>query len=305
MRARNIYGDSIRQREHAKLFDELQQLVFMNGGRRQVLERIEDHPGKAISDSVLKIIAKMDILDADFRDLKASVERFWDSAFASGTKHTTYCYLQREVWRASFHIAASTQSVSETIKSTMRKYSRRRNAPGGKIYEYWANGFDTKWASLQDLPIYRFNYLLRGSLYHAQLSNADWVGYRCFVTQTRKERFLLSREMLIKLAKRDPEAIRYIKAHSITVRGHRPKNDDETAGLDLVGHYQRYRAVLRKLSKWTICELEDPEFGKQAGVACHALEEYRDLECASLGVSRRWKRCRHCGSWFDMKEPSS
>ena len=259
---------------------------------------IETHQGRGLANSILDIITKMDILDEDFRDLRSAVELFWDGAFVSGSSHSSYCNLQREVWRASFHVSASAQSVSETVKSTMRKYSSRRKSLGRKIHEYQIRRFATKWDEFKESPIYKFNECLRGSFYHVRLTHADWVGYRDFVTQKSKERFLLPQEPLFRLADREPKALQYIRSRSINVRGHRHRKGDEVYGLDLVAHYQRYRAVLRKICHWTISQLEDPEFGKHEGFPSHALEEYLDFERASMGVSKRWRRCRHCGTWF-------
>jgi hypothetical protein len=297
MRARRIYDDPQRQREHCKRFADVQKLVFGPGGRRAALKTVADHPGRAVADAILDVTSKMDVLDEDFRSLRSAVDEFWEGAFAPRSTHASYCRLQMEVWRAAFHIAASAQSVSETVKATMRKYSRPRKAAGRATYLYWVCGFDARWDALEMSPIYKFNHCLRGALYHVRLSNPDWIGYKDLAAGRQKERFLLSQEELLRLAERDPKARAYIRAHAINVRGSRSREGQETFGVDLVAHYQRYRAVLRKLCRWIVSQLEDPRFGTQQGRPPHALDEYLDLERACQGVSRRWKRCRHCGRW--------
>jgi hypothetical protein len=114
------------------------------------------------------------------------------------------------------------------------------------------------------------------------------------------KRFLLDQKALFDLTSREPQADRYVKNHSITVRGNRRRKGDQVFGLDLVAHYQRYRTTLRKLTRWTVAQLQDPNFGVQEGFAPHSLDEYLDFERASLGVSRPWKRCRKCGEWFSQ-----
>lgn len=297
MRPRKIFANESKQKEHIRRFNEIKLQVFRDGSRRQVIKLLEDHEGKQISDAILGIVSKVDILDDDFRDLRKSIESFWDNAFKKGTSHNSYCLILRDVWRCAFHVAASAQSVYETIGAAMNKFSHKQNRKGETICNYWITGFKNKCDELTKTPIYKFNYQLRGYLYHVRLSNPDWVGFKDYTTGERIERFILHKEILLSLVDRDLDAQNYVRDHSITVQGQRVQKGDKIYGLDLLAHFQRYRLLLKKLSLWTIKELENPDFGKNAGIQSCVLREYHDLERASMGISRNWKRCKHCGGW--------
>ena len=48
MRARRIYSDPAKQRNHTAEFEALRRLVFADGGSAQVREILDKHPGKAL-----------------------------------------------------------------------------------------------------------------------------------------------------------------------------------------------------------------------------------------------------------------
>ena len=297
MKARKIFNDGTRQKEHARRFDEVKSQVFKDGSRRQVLAQLRNHEGKQISDKILDIVSKVDILDVDLRDLKISIDTFWNKGFKKGTPHNSYCVYLRDVWRCAFHVAATAQSVFETIEAVMNKFSHKNKHIGKKTHTYWVAAYAERRDEFINMQIYKFNSKLRGYLYHVRLSNPEWVGYKDYSSGQSIERFILQKDILLSNLDRDPEVIEYVKTHSITVRGDKMQKGDQVYGLDLLAHYTKYRTLLKKLANWTIKELENPEFGKDTGLNSYALKAYYDLERASMAVTREWKRCKHCGTW--------
>ncbi len=300
MSPRKIFENDGEQRQHEKTCGLLRRAMFSGGKAREVAKaELQKHPGREVHETIVDLRVKRELLAVDLEELKAACDHFWKDALRPGTSHSKECALQRAVWRRAFHVAHASESLTESIVASGRRFAKRKRAKGRTQYEFTVAEFGSRWEQLEKSPLFQFNRALRGALFHSRLVNPDWVGHIDFEGGTRHERFVLKKSVLYTSARWVLEARQYIEENSVASDGSRDSRRP-AVGLDLLDHFTRYAGEIGAFLDWFLAEMARPEFGASLGFSRHALAEYIDWRLEVTSVPSEMALCEYCGHPYKL-----